>query len=1324
MRLSPFLLLFALAFLFALSSPVAAEKILTITSEPPGATVELNGNRIGVTPIQEKIKEFWFNGPKYLWSEFLNEPLQMTVSKEGYVTQTITITAGPYRWVNMNSTAEKIFHVIKQTSFHVKLQSVAEASGMNLLPVNVTAVTVNSEPGGAEIYVDGKFEGSTPSKLLLSPGEHTIRVTRPDNIPWERRVTVELGAEKTLNAVLEGGAQPPDAASNPHAASPPQTSVQSPELVTVTGHVGWVNTLAFSPDGKTLASGGTDGAVNLWDVESGRGVRTFAGDAAEALGAGDFGGVTALTFTPNGKTLASAAAKQLGKQGDSIVWQTNISLWDVASGRRVGGFSINGIKALSMAFSPNGRWLAFGGTGNVVALLDAANGQLLRSFTGHVDGVNFVMFTPDGLEVLSGSWDKAVDAWYAADGRALNVIQGNPALTVNSNSEIGRLAAELFRSGTAFNPNTRMLASFNGLSGPVILWDGQTNNKLKEFHWAENRFSAIAFNSSGNVVAVGTQGGGIRLWDVSTGADVLTIKEGKDSDSIAMSPDGTVVAQASEGDFSIRLWSTNDESTLKRLAGHTDDVSYMVFSPDNKLLATSSDDETVRLWDVETGRVKILNTSTEVLGMGPLAFSPDGKTLVGIADNIGDDEDADLKIRFWDATTGELRRTLTPSQSAPDSIAFSPDGRQLAVGTRDKTILLLDAASGQVLGTLRGHKYEVVSMVFLNGETLQSWGYNDDEDEAIIEGKLWHTTDGTVLKNTLLKQSEAAADRDMHFFGSLPIIGVSQKFVAVPLGGHGINFFGKSAEPLNPFTQAPLASLYLFGEDDWLITTPEGFFDGSPGAMSHALWRFGNNTFDNGAVELYFKQFFYPNLLQEVLNGKSPKPPEGRKLEQIDRRQPKVEITAVDGQGRPAGGPQSEARLPTGKRTVTVTVEVSDNLESPRGERQETSSGARDLRLFRNGSLVHVWRDDLFSLGAKDNCEQLKPERQNEPRRVRCRLDIQVVAGDNQLTAYAFNGDDVKSDDSRFALRGAASLRRDRTLYVLTIGVGRYENPQFDLGYTAEDARDFGAEVRRQQERVGYYQKVEVLPLLDQGARKDFILSALKTLGEAVQPEDGVVVYFSGHGRAEGDRFYLVPSDVGFKGGKMDAAAWQTILAHSISDLELEAAFSGIDAGRLLLVIDACNSGKALQADDWRRGPMNTRGMGQFAYEKGMYVLTASQDMELAYESESLKHSYLTYALVEEGLKTNVVDADANGDGEVLLREWLDYAKQRVPRMRRERVEQAARRQNKSLVEVRPAEQAVEEGKVQHPKVFYRREPELQPFVVAKPGPPNAAVNR
>jgi hypothetical protein len=177
----------------------------------------------------------------------------------------------------------------------------------------------------------------------------------------------------------------------------------------------------------------------------------------------------------------------------------------------------------------------------------------------------------------------------------------------------------------------------------------------------------------------------------------------------------------------------------------------------------------------------------------------------------------------------------------------------------------------------------------------------------------------------------------------------------------------------------------------------------------------------------------------------------------------------------------------------------------------------------------------------------------------------------------------------------------------------------------------------------------------------------------------------------------------------------KTILAHSISDVELEAAVERLDAGHLLLIIDACNSGQALEAEEKRRGPMNSKGLAQLAYEKGMYILTAAQSFQAALEAAQLGHGYLTYALVEEGLKTPVAD-DAPKDGVLIAREWLNFATERVPQMQQEKMT-AGRGVGLKIAFTEGEENVADpqQRSVQRPRVFYRRELETTPLVIAKP---------
>ena len=143
------------------------------------------------------------------------------------------------------------------------------------------------------------------------------------------------------------------------------------------------------------------------------------------------------------------------------------------------------------------------------------------------------------------------------------------------------------------------------------------------------------------------------------------------------------------------------------------------------------------------------------------------------------------------------------------------------------------------------------------------------------------------------------------------------------------------------------------------------------------------------------------------------------------------------------------------------------------------------------------------------------------------------------------------------------------------------------------------------------------------------------------------------------------------------------------------------------MVIDACNSGQALETDDKRMGPMNSKGLAQLAYEKGMYILTAAQSYQAAQEAVRLGHGFLTYALVEEGLKTGAADRDPK-DGQVLLREWLDFATQRVPQIQEDDI-------NARQLEREKAKMDGKGSDIQRPRVFYRREMERFPLVVARP---------
>ena len=230
---------------------------------------------------------------------------------------------------------------------------------------------------------------------------------------------------------------------------------------------------------------------------------------------------------------------------------------------------------------------------------------------------------------------------------------------------------------------------------------------------------------------------------------------------------------------------------------------------------------------------------------------------------------------------------------------------------------------------------------------------------------------------------------------------------------------------------------------DWLVVTPDGLFDGSPAAWKQILWQFGGNTFDVMPAETFFNEFYYPGLLAEVMAGKKPRAP--KNISQLDRRQPELKLMTPSGQ-------VGERNM--SERNLAVKIEVT---ERPADKDHNAGSGARDVRLFRNGSLVKVWRGDVLKGQTSITLE----------------TNIVVVAGENRFAAYAFNRDNVKSKDATLNLIGASSLKRPGTAYVLAIGVNSYSNQQYNLKYAVADAAAFGEEVQREQQQIANYEQLK-----------------------------------------------------------------------------------------------------------------------------------------------------------------------------------------------------------------------------------------------------------
>lgn len=1096
-------------------------------------------------------------------------------------------------------------------------------------------------------------------------------------------------------------------------------------------------------------------AVRVWDVTTGKALSTIAADSLNTLAL--MGGEGGAALSLDGTQLA-----RLSTEGEN-----QIRFYDLATGSQTRSVNLpdKDIETADLVFGSDGHLFISAIVDKRVKLWDVTARATERDLGSTTQPSSHLKFSRDA-RMLSLSDGYTIKLWDVAGGREL------PALLA-PNGGLFSMPVSVF---AGFSDDGKKIAT-GGFDTPTILWETDTAKQLLKLSGRTNMAYRVAFSADGNQLS----SGGRTRWDLRTGRGLRLTATPTDKQFGFPSPDGRLLATFAPNSNSISILETPSGRKLQSLTPATSElvVQRVGFSPDSSLLlAIYNAGETqmkqaqpgqfrnqnvVRIWDVKSGRE--LRTLGSASATSEAGFSADGRVLATLG-SMGE-------VSLWDTASGSKLRDLTSSPMAgitqmmngmggmtpdqlkkmkpgsmpqmPDmsaisgmmtnmmgsmsagtmgrsvtSLSFSPDGRTLAIGGVESKsnldfatmmnpaaqknrknsrppdpdeimknmkveatgqVTLWDVASGTEIGALKGHGKGVTQVAFSRDGRLLASGSSNNTI------RIWDVGARRELR-TLAGHTANIESIDFSPDGRL--------LASASDDGGTFLWDVNTGEHL-------LTLISLDDGGEWIVITPQGLFDGTPVAWNQILWRYNQDTFNVAPIEWFFNEFYSPGLLGDIFAGKRPKV--ALDVSKKDRRQPVVKLSASG---------ETSIATAIAARTIKIKIDVAD---ASADKDNAQGSGARDVRLFRNGSLVKVWHGDVLNGKPTVSLEE----------------EITVTAGANRLTAYAFNKDNVKSKDAQLALTGADSLKRAGTAYIIAVGVNEYANPQYNLKYAVADAQSFGEEVRLRQKQVAQFERVEVVPLINENATKANILSVLNRLAgvpgvpslkagpldglKRAEPEDTVIIYFAGHGTAQAQRFYLIPHDLGYAGErtKLNEPGLKTILEHSISDVELERAVEGLDAGHLLLIIDACNSGQALEAEEKRRGPMNSKGLAQLAYEKGMYILTAAQSYQAALEAAQFGHGLLTYALVEEGLKTAVADSEPK-DGILNAREWLDFATDRVPQMQEAKMKEG--RGVGLQIVFTEGEQNIadpEKRSLQRPRVFYRRELEANPLVIARP---------
>jgi WD40 repeat protein/tRNA A-37 threonylcarbamoyl transferase component Bud32 len=478
------------------------------------------------------------------------------------------------------------------------------------------------------------------------------------------------------------------------------------ELLTLQGHRSEVFQAAFSPDGKVLASADGHGVFKVWDADTGKELQTLRDlqpPPAPRPGIVLEGKIVARPEKPQASRLAFLAdgARLAGAHGALLV------VWDVQTGKLASRFQVGAGAVRALAVHPRrGHLLVSAGTDRTVRVWDVRTGEQVRAYRGHHDEVRALAFgAGDSGLLASAGEDRSV---YLCD-----VFAPQEAMVLDA--QHSRVLA------TAFSPNGRLLASV-GLGGGAFLWDPDAGRRVRSLQGHSGLpVTAVAFSPDGNRVAAAEEKDDVLIHDVATGQVVRTIHAHPDGAiwSVAFSPDGRRLA-SSGGLFgqgnAVTIWDAATGKQLAGVAGHKAQCSSVAFSPDGKRLASASHDRTVVIWDAATGKpLRTLTGHTDAVRC--VAYRPQGKQLASAG--------YDGTVKVWDEDSGKVVLTLQGHTDRVTGVAYSADGRRLATGSDDTTVRVWDAVSGQELLTLRGHDDKVPWVAFApDGATLASASYD------------------------------------------------------------------------------------------------------------------------------------------------------------------------------------------------------------------------------------------------------------------------------------------------------------------------------------------------------------------------------------------------------------------------------------------------------------------------------------------------------------------------------------------------------------------------------------------------------------------------